>query len=200
MAATRTSKLIALTNLKTGVVFMLSINKIIKYTASGSNTLMTFISQKGKIKTVLVTEGVAAIWALTVSNVTKITQAITLLNGKVLYINNDRVIFIDTVGANTVITYDEGDSAPVVYTASLPTPANFKTASDNILSVVTQGNSQEASRTRWINNLFISMVSPVAAGVRSEILYDVKKTGFEKIETTSTPAAIQTVVNALIGA
>lgn len=163
MAITRASKLIPLTDKLTGAVFQLSVNKIIKYTASSSNSVLTYISQRGKIVTRIVNEAVATIHGAALADTgVYLTQAITPVSGgAVIYLSNDRVIFVDALTASTLITYDEGSEAglaPSQYEATLPTAANFNAATLNTFNITTQPEGSVPSKTRYINNLFIDQV------------------------------------------
>lgn len=163
MAVTRASKIISLTNATTGGAFSLSTNKIISFKTSGSSTQITYIYQRGKIKTVLVDESAATIHTATLSNTLYASQAITLAddNSTVIYIMSDRIIFMDAYTATSGITYDAGNECgvrPVVYEISSPTLSDLNTANGNTFTITTQPslNGQIPSKTRYINNLFVA--------------------------------------------
>lgn len=182
MSVTRASKAISLTNYATGASFSLSTNKIIWYTTQGGNTLIKYISQRGTIKTVLVTESVSTIHTATLSNTLYASQAITLTdaNTTVLYIMSDRIIYMDalTLSANATITYDEGSEGgykPVVYTFSTPSLATINTANGNTFMITTQpALNGVPSKTRYINNLFVGIVNTESVGSLPTITFTTK--------------------------
>src|SRR3990172_980196 len=163
MSVTRSSKLVSLSDYVTGQTIMVSLNKIISFKLIGSNdSLVKYFNQKGRIVTRRFTQTVADIHTASLSNDVYQTQMITLLNAEELYINNDRVIYVDAMTASTMITYDGGTTAPETIECSLPTAANFNAATDNTFNITTQPTSSLASQTRYINNHRIAAVTTEA--------------------------------------
>ena len=202
MAVTRASKLISLTSYNTGSVFLLSCNKIISFTQIGaSDTLIYYINQRGQVTSDRVLEDVATIHTATLSNTLFATQAITLLDGTIVYINNDKVIFLDSLLNSSPligkITYDAGANSPTTYSFSAPTVAAFNTAAGNTFAVTTQDDVSNGnpSRTRYINNLFIGAVTNASSGCN--IFYDNKQPSFTNIAVQESVATILADVNAL---
>lgn len=197
MAVTRASKLISLTDNLSSVVFYVSARKIIKVQVSGSNSLVTYIDQDGSKRIRLVTETAASIRTQTLTNDVTSLQAITLVDTTVVYVNNDRVVFVDTLASgNAVLRLDEGDRRNIRYEFTLPTAANFRTATDNMISVTTIATTSMAATVRYINNYYIDQVTAITGG--SEVLYDTNRTAeFQKLNITTTPSSLATVVNAL---
>lgn len=148
---------------------MLSSSQIISFTAiATTDTSITYIGQRGKLKTRRVLETVAAINTACISNTINMMIPVTLDTGIVLYINIDRVIYVDALSNSspllTAVTYDAGVNSPVIYMCSLPTPANFNSVTDNTFGITTQGTSSIPSRTRYINSERIATVSSEAVG------------------------------------
>lgn len=148
---------------------MLSSAKIISFTAiATTDTTITYIGQRGKLKTRRVLETVAAINTACISNAINMMIPVTLDTGIVLYLNIDRVIYVDSLSASspllTAVTYDAGVNSPVIYKCSLPTPANFNSVTDNTFGITTQSTSSIPSRTRYINSERIASISSEAVG------------------------------------
>ncbi len=162
-------KAIQLTDYASGAVFMLASDKIISFTAiATTDTTITYIGQRGKLKTRRVLETVAAINTACISNGINMMIPVTLDTGIVLYLNIDRVIYVDALSASspllTAVTYDAGVNSPVIYKCSLPTPANFNSVTDNTFGITTQSTSSIPSRTRYINSERIASISSEAVG------------------------------------
>jgi len=96
--------LVLVTRTDNGKQFKVSTTKIIEFKAQSGSTLLTYVDQRGKVDHRLVDETVGAINALTGSR----TQAVTLNNdaSTVVYINSDRIIYIDNTSWGSRITYD----------------------------------------------------------------------------------------------
>lgn len=150
------SKLISLTNLSLGGAAMkLSANKVVRFTASGSDTLLGYINQQDKYVEHLMDETVG-----TINTAAARTQAVTLTSdGSTVYINSDRIIYLDTKDSKTIITLaNEGKPVPEVLVVD-ETAANINTAAGNTFAVT----AQISGVTRYINNLYIDSVVADAA-------------------------------------
>lgn len=150
------SKLISLTNLSLGGAAMkLSANKVVRFTASGSDTVLGYINQQDKYVEHLMDETVGAI-----NTAAARTQAVTLTSdGSTVYINSDRIIYLDTKDSKTIITLaNEGKPVPDVLVVD-ETAANINTAAGNTFLVT----AQVTGSTRYINNLYIDSVVADAA-------------------------------------
>lgn len=191
MAVTRASKLISLTDNATGTLFAVSLKKIIKVVPSASNSIVTYIDQDGSKKTRLCTEAASAIATASLSNDVAVLQQITLLDSSTMYVNNDRVVYVDTISGGSRLRLDSGDRKNLIYDFTLPTAANFRTATDNMIAVTTLGGT-----LRYINNYYIDQVNSITGGC--EILYDTNRTSeFHKLNINITLSALRTLVNAL---
>jgi len=150
------SKLISLTNLSLGGATMkLSANKVVRFTASGSDTLLGYINQQDKYVEHLMDETVG-----TINTAAARTQAVTLASdSSTVYINSDRIVFLDTFGSNTLITLaNEGKPVSEVLEVT-ETAADINTAAGNTFTVT----AQVTGSVRYINNLFIDSVVADAA-------------------------------------
>lgn len=196
MATTRASKLISLTDNATSTLFAVSLKRIIKVVPSSSNSIVTYIDQDGSKKVRLCTEAATAIATASLSNDVALLQLITLVDGSTMYVNNERVVFVDTTTAGAMVRLDEGDRKNSRYEFTLPTAANFKTATDNMISVTTIASANIPATVRYINNLYIDLTSSITGGC--EVLYDTNRTSeFHKLNINITLAALRTLVNAL---
>lgn len=179
MASNR-NKLVSLTDYVTGAVFMVSSCQIISFKLVGVNdTSITYIDQRGNLKEgQRVTETVAAINTACISNGINMMIPVTLDTGIVLYLNIDRVIYVDSLSNSsplvTAVTYDAGVNQPAVYKCSLPTPANFNSATDNTFGITTQATSDIPSRTRYINNEKIAMCATEEVGDAATLVLKMK--------------------------
>ena len=118
MAQTRASKLISLNDYNTGAAFVVSCNKIIKVVFSLSNdSLVTYITQSDKIVTRRVSTDATSIYSQSLSNDISILHYIQLADEQSLFINDDRVIYVDQALEDTasLITYDGDLLEPVAY-------------------------------------------------------------------------------------
>jgi hypothetical protein len=194
------SKIITLTDYISGGVFQVSSCQIISFQAIGLNdTSITYINQRGVRKVgQRVTQTPAAIATACISNAIGILTPITLDTGIILYINIDRIIYIDVLSNSapviTAVTYDALINPPQVYLCSAPTALALSNLTDNMLAITTVATSSIPSRTRYINNLKIDILTGTTS---SHIFYDEHKTEFIKLEATQTVAAIIATVNAL---
>ncbi len=167
--AIQASKIISLTDKTTGNLFKLSANKISKFTASGSDTLLTYISKSGVVITKLVDETVS-----TINTAAARTQAVTIVGGPsdgvVIYLHSDKLIYLDTVTAGTLINYyDDAKDGPVQYQV-VETAADINTAAANTLAVTIQATAV----VRYINNLFIDLLVIEAVNDSATLLLKMK--------------------------
>lgn len=163
-----------LTDKATGTVFYVMSDKIVKFIASGSDALVTYLSQNGTVITRLVDETVgtingydAAAW-----------QAVTLVTGETLYINNFNIVYVDLLTSTRLITlYNfDGLEQHEVSTAA----ATINTAAGVTLAVSIQNGSVQ----RYINSLLINQLSSESVGS----LPTVDATYKIKLETVATSA------------
>ena len=177
MAQTRASKLISLNDYNTGAAFVVSCNKIIKVVFSLSNdSLVTYITQSDKIVTRRVSTDAGDIYDESKSNDVSILHYIQLADGQSLFINDDRVIYVDQALENTasLITYDGDLLEPVAYLNIDSIAKDYASNSYNLFEEETVNNG-----FRIFNNLNIALLTAnnatndVAAN-GSSILYDEK--------------------------
>lgn len=152
--AVQASKSVSLTDVATGKPFELSAANIINFLASGANTLITYVSNRDTVISRLVTQGVAAINGATGGR----TQAVTQSTG-VIYINSDRIIFLDDITTSRMIIYDAGVNIPAKLFVS-EVIAVIDIAAGNTFTITTQPTTEQASVSRWINNLLINQILP----------------------------------------
>src|SRR5688572_23227485 len=95
--------LVLVTRTDNGKQFKVSTTKIVEFKDQSGSTLLTYVDQRGKIDHRLVDESAAAINALTGGR----TQLVTLNNSTStpIYINSDRIIYIDNMLFGARITY-----------------------------------------------------------------------------------------------
>lgn len=139
-----------LTDKATGTVFYVLSNKIVKFIASGANdSLVTYLSQNGTVETRLVDEAVATIDGYEAAAF----QAVTLVTGETLYINNANIVYIDLLTSTRLISlYNfNGVEQHEVSTAA----AAINTAAGVTLAVTEQAGSTQ----RYINSLFVDQFS-----------------------------------------
>lgn len=138
-----------LTDKATGTVFYVMSDKIVKFIASGSDALVTYLSQNGTVITRLVDETVATINGYDAAA----WQAVTLVTGETLYINNYNIVYVDLLTSTRLITlYNfDGLEQHEVSTAA----ATINTAAGVTLAVTVQNGSV----TRYINSLLIDQLS-----------------------------------------
>lgn len=167
MASNR-NKLVSLTDYNTGATFVVSSCQIVSFLAIYStHTNITYIDQRGTLVSKVVSESTSTIDTACISNTIHMMIPITLESGVDLYLNIDRVIFVDDLSNSsplvTAVTYDGGigfgKNSPEVYKCSLPTAANFAAATDNLFAITTRESGSIPSRTRYINNERISLVA-----------------------------------------
>lgn len=197
MATTRASKLISVTDFTTGTVFSISLKKIIKLIVTGSNTYVVYLAEDGLKKKRLVVEAATAIATASMSNDIALLQPITLLDGTIMYVNNERVISIDpsTIASTAFLRLDEDVRIHKKYEFSSPTAANFQTATDNMIAVTLIATSSRAALLRYINNQKIAIASSETTGC--EVLYDTNRAEFAKLHINISLSALNTLVNAL---
>lgn len=154
--AIQASKLISLTVLANGSTLKLSADKIVRFTASGSNTILTYVTERDRPMTKLVTQDVATINTAAVR-----TQALTLddADSTVIYFHSDKIIFVDdnqtTTGNRGLVYWNPAKPAPEVY-AVTEAAAAINTAAQNTVAITIQ----QSGVIRYINNLFIEQVNP----------------------------------------
>jgi len=193
MAVTRASKLLTLTDNASGTSFSVSLKNVIKVIPSASNSIIHYIDQAGSKTKRLVTEAASAIATASLSNDVAQLQLITLMDASTMYVNNSRVVFVDTnASGSATLRLDENERRNSYYEFSLPTAANFRTATDNLITVTIL----ETGVVRYINNLYIDIASSITGGC--EVLYNTNRTSeFHKININITLASLRTLVNAL---
>lgn len=200
MAQTRASKLISLNDYNTGAAFVVSCNKIIKVVFSLPNdSLVTYITQSDKIVTRRVSTDAGDIYDESKSNDVSILHYIQLTDGQSLFINDDRVIYVDQALEDTasLITYDGDLLEPIAYLNIDSTAKNYAANSYNLFEEETINNG-----FRIFNNLNIALVTAnnatnnVAAN-GSSILYDEKRVEFIKIALKAKADTIANKINGL---
>lgn len=200
MAQTRASKLISLNDYNTGAAFVVSCNKIIKVVFSLPNdSLVTYITQSDKIVTKRVSTDAGDIYDESKSNDVSILHYIQLADGQSLFINDDRVIYVDRALENTasLITYDGDLLEPVAYLNIDSTAKDYASNSYNLFEQETINNG-----FRIFNNLNIALVTANNATNDvnvdgSSILYDEKRVEFIKISIKNPAHKIKNTVNGL---
>jgi len=200
MAQTRASKLISLNDYNTGAAFVVSCNKIIKVVFSLSNdSLVTYITQSDKIVTRRVSTDATSIYSQSLSNDISILHYIQLADGQSLFINDDRVIYVDQALENTasLITYDGDLLEPIAYLNIDSTAKNYASNSYNLFEEETVNNG-----FRIFNNLNIALITANNAtndlhANNSSILYDEKRVEFIKINVKKSADNVAHDVNGL---
>lgn len=185
--AIQVSKSISLTDYKTGEYFKLSANQIIYFMVNAAGVLeITYTDNRDNIIVRLVSQSAAY-----VTTAAARTFAVTLEStGGLLYINGDKIIFVDDFTANTVVTYDSKKAYPdslVVLTGG----SAIETASENLLPITIAATGA----TRYINNLLVNAITADPDG--SEIMYDAKGTENFSIIVEESPSAVQALINSL---
>lgn len=184
--AVQASESITLTDVATGGTFLLSTANIINFLVSGANTLITYVNNRDTVISQLVTEAVGVIDAATGGR----TQAVTLSTG-VIYINSDRIIFLDDDSGNVTVTYDTGVNVPSSFLVSEAAVA-IELAAGNLFGI----QELPLLNVRYLNNLRIhTMVSD--GGTATFIAYDAKGTALANVYARDNPGVIQGVINAL---
>lgn len=174
--------LVLVTRTDNGKEFKVSANKIIEFTTQGSSTLLEYVDQRGHVTHMLVDEAVADI-----NTAAGRTQAVTLYpEGKTIYINSDRIIFIHSQTWGSRITYDiAGDrgkyNQPPRFIDVTESGATINTAAGNTGLVYPQ-----AGKAYWVNGDFIDLVvKDPTNSANYQMLYDSRKTEFEKLPLSS---------------
>ena len=177
--------LVLVTRSDNGKQFKVSTTKIVEFKAqSGAHTLLTYIDQRGKVDHRMVTETAAAINALTGSR----TQLVTLRNSVAtpIYINSDRIIYIDPLNLGCRITYDISGNRgkynqPPIFIDVVETAGTVNTAAGNTGAI-----AQYNGVLRYVNGDNIDLVVHNPDATPSwEILYDDRKPEFTKIIASS---------------
>lgn len=180
--------LVVVTRKDTGTKFQVSTTKIISFIgqSQGTDTLLTYIDQRGQSTNTLVDETPAAIDALTGGR----TQAVTLnSSGLTQYINSDNIIYLDTTSFGCRITYNISGPAgkyrqPPTFIDVTETPASINTAAGNTGIIVFKDGS-----TRWINGDNMDLVTKDPSPLNEAgylLLYDDKKVDFRALHLNST--------------
>lgn len=178
--AVQASKSVTVTDFNTGTAFTISAANILIFLASGSNTLISYVDNRGKVHSRLVTESLA-----TINTAAARTQAVTQTSG-IIYINSDRIIYLDDLTANRMINYDAGVNVPAKYFVS-ESAASINTAAGNTFAITTQPSATQASRTRYINNLRIDAITPEAPSTAPVISFTTNvKTGTGVVSVVGT--------------
>lgn len=172
--------LVLVTRTDNGKQFKVSTTKIIEFKAQSGSTLLTYIDQRGKVDHRLVDETAAAINALTGGR----TQLVTLNNdaSTPVYINSDKIIFIDNTSWGSRITYEISGgrgkyNQPPVFVDVTTAASAINTAAGNTGAVPLAGGGE-----RYVNGDFIDLVVRNPDGTSSfEVLYDSKKEEFKKL-------------------
>jgi hypothetical protein len=138
-----------LTDKATGTVFYVLSNKIVKFIASGSDSLVTYLSQNGTVITRLVDETVGTIDGYEAAAF----QAVTLTTGETLYINNANIVYIDLATSTRLISLYNFNGVEVIEVSTAA--ATINTAAGVTLAVTVQNGSV----TRYINSLLIDTLS-----------------------------------------
>lgn len=160
---TRASKLITLTDYTTGAVFYVSCNKIIKVVPQGmGDTLITYIGQSEKVLTKRISTDASTIRSASASDNKYIIEPFTLLEGVVIYLNLDRVIYSQDVvlpSSYNLVTYDSALTAPTVYQITSDSASSLAALSYSMFPVTLQPSPSQPSAVRYINNLNIALVT-----------------------------------------
>lgn len=174
--------LVLLTRTDNGKQFKVSATKILEFKEQDSSTLIEYVDQRGHLTHRLVDEAVGDI-----STAAARTQAVTLYpSGVTIYINSDRIIFIHSQTWGSRITYDVAGNRgkynqPPRFIDCTESGATINTAAGNTGLVY-----PTAGKAYWVNGDFIDLVvkSP-SNGADFEMLYDSRKTEFEKLPLSS---------------
>jgi hypothetical protein len=172
--------LVLVTRTDNGKQFKVSTTKIIEFKAQSGSTLLTYVDQRGKVDHRLVDETVAAINALTGSR----TQAVTLNNdaSTVVYINSDRIIFIDNTSWGSRITYDVSGARgkynqPPTFIDVTEAASAINTAAGNTGAIPLAGGGE-----RYVNGDNIDLVVKNPDGTTSfRMLYDSRLEEFKPL-------------------
>ncbi len=177
--------LVLVTRTDNGKQLKISTTKIIEFKDQSGDTLITYVDQRGKIDHRLVTEAASAINTLTGGR----TQLVTLRNtlATPIYINSDRIIYIDVMTVGCRITYQTGGGSggrynqPPSHIDVVETAAAVSSAAGNTGIVPLVGKE-----ARYINGDLVDVVlHSVQTSGAFEVLYDSKLTEFEKLIASS---------------
>lgn len=178
--------LVLVTRTDDGTKFKVSANKIVQFKAQGSSTLLEYVNQRGKKIQNLVTTSVSAI-----NTAAGRTQAVTLYpSGITLYINSDRIIYINSNTWGSRITYDISGSRgkynqPPIFIDCIQSGATINTAAGNTGLI-----NPTAGEAYWINGDLIDLVVKDPSYGPSNtadflMLYDARGTEFDKKKLSS---------------
>lgn len=176
--------LVLVTRADDGTQFKVSTTKIVEFKDQSSETLLTYIDQRGKVVHLLVTESAAAINALTGGR----TQLVTLNNDNStpVYINSDKIIYIDNMLFGARITYQISGGAgkynqPPTFIDVTETGAAINTAAGNTGAIPLHGGGE-----RYVNGDFIDIITKNPDGTASfPVLYDDHKDEFHRLVASS---------------
>jgi hypothetical protein len=165
MAGTKT-KVISLTEKATGIAFKLAADNIINFYAvnAGADSFITFIDKvSGKLRTMTVDEAVA-----TINTAAAKTFAVTYVDGGVVYIHADRIVFIADLGTTRLISY-YSEQAVLQQLIVSTSAAAINTAAGNTFAITMTGDNS----VRYINCNLIGTISSkgiLASGALSAIV------------------------------
>lgn len=158
--AVQASASVSVTDTLTGKSLKISANNIINFLTVGVNTQITYIDNRGRIRSRLVTQTTAAISAAALR-----TQPVTQSTG-VIYINSDKIIFLDDLTTSRLITYDGGKNIIDKYFVS-ETAAAINLAAGNTFAITVQPSQITLGQpvVRFINNLRVDTITdePIAS-------------------------------------
>lgn len=158
--AVQASASVSVTDTLTGKSLKISANNIINFLTVGVNTQITYIDNRGRILSRLVTEAAAAISAAALR-----TQPVTQSTG-VIYINSDKIIFLDDLTTSRLITYDGGKNIIDKYFVS-ETAILINATAGNTFSITVQPSQITLGQpvVRFINNLRVDTITdePIAS-------------------------------------
>ncbi len=174
--------LVLVTRTDNGKQFKVSATKIVEFKAQGGSTLLQYVDQLGQSVHRLVDESVSDI-----NTAAARTQAITLYpSGVTIYINSDRIIYINSQTWGSRITYDiSGDRGkyqqPPIFLDCTESGSTINTAAGNTGIINPQGGKQY-----WINGDFIDLVTKDPTNTTDfEMLYDERGPAFVKKKLSS---------------
>jgi len=139
----------SLTDVASGSRFYVMSDKIVKFIASGADSLVTYLAQNGTVVTTLVDETVATINGYDAAAF----QAVTLTTGETLYINNYNIVYIDLATSTRLISLYNFNGVEVIEVSTAAAAIN--TAAGVTLAVTIQNGSVQ----RYINSLLVAQLA-----------------------------------------
>ena len=196
---TRASKLILLTDYTTESQFFVSCNKIIKVVPQGmGDTLITYIGQSEKVLTKRISTDASLIVDASKINDKYIIQLFTLLEGVVIYLNLDRVIYAQDVvlpSSYNLVTYDSALTAPTVYKITSDSASDLAALSYSMFPVTLQPSPSQPSAVRYINNLNIALVTEESVNTLPTFSFEtIAKVGLNPIINNGTSGIVSATV------